>query len=87
MAQSFCISQKLIFMAERNLSELHEKAAHHFEEAAKHHREAAKNYSSGNDSSAAHEAHLAHGHAVAAVQQQREAAVAHVENCEHENLR
>lgn len=73
-------------MAERNLAAMHEKAAHQFEEAAKHHREAAKSYQQGDDTSASHQAHLAHGHAVAAIQNQRDAARAHVENCEHEDL-
>lgn len=56
----------------------HQKAAEHFEEAAKHHREAAEAYKVDSDSQASHHAHLAHGHAIFAVQQQREAAKAHV---------
>lgn len=69
---------KINIMDSKSIVSNHQKAAEHFEEAARHHREAARFYEKDADSEASHQAHLAHGHAIYAVQQQREAAQAHL---------
>jgi hypothetical protein len=63
----------------KELKKLHEKAAEHHEKAAEHHRAAAEHVSEGNHESAAHHAHVAHGHAIHAHENAGLASKKHVE--------
>ena len=51
----------------------HEKAAEHHEQASKHHKEVVKHHEFGDEKTAAHHAHIAHGHSAQATEQETEA--------------
>ena len=55
----------------------HQKAAELHDQASKHHKEAAKHYESGDDKTAAHHAHIAHGHTAQAAEEGTEASKKH----------
>ena len=57
----------------------HEKAAEHHEQASKHHKEAVKHHESGDEKTAAHHAHIAHGHSAQATEQETEASKKYAE--------
>ncbi|MFZ6814779.1 hypothetical protein ACO0K3_09955 [Undibacterium sp. Rencai35W] len=59
------------------LSEHHQAAARFHEHASRYHLEAAKHYESGQFEAATFHAHIAHGHALDALQQSDEAARIH----------
>jgi hypothetical protein len=68
------------------LKKLHEAAAEHYEKAAEHHRNAAEYASDGDHVEAAHQAHIAHGHALHGHEQAALATKKHIElNAEHEH--
>jgi len=51
----------------------HEKAAEHHDQASKHHKEAVKHHEAGDERTAAHHAHIAHGYSTQAAEQEMEA--------------
>ncbi|HXY70504.1 MAG TPA: hypothetical protein VEH62_13730 [Gemmatimonadales bacterium] len=66
-------------MTPSNAAEHHRRAAAHHEKAAKHHREAAKHHDKGDHASAAHHAHVAHGHHLRARDDAEEAVLTHLD--------
>ena len=64
----------------RHASSHHLKAAEHHALAARHHKEAAKHYKHGDYETAAHHAHIAHGHLMHAIDHTEEAAKSHAEH-------
>jgi len=65
---------------EQSPEQHHLKAAELYEQAAKQHREALSNFGSGDYKTAAHHAHIAHGHAVQATEQAMEASKKYAKN-------
>ncbi len=63
--------------------EHHQKAAECHEHAAEHHRDAAKCHESGDPKTAAHHAHIAHGHSAHAVEQEGECCKKYATCCEN----
>jgi len=62
---------------QQDFSRYHQDAAAHHERAMKYHKVAAQYYESGNHEAAGHHAHIAHGHALQALQYTEEAARHH----------
>jgi hypothetical protein len=73
----FLIQEKKMTQAQKDQESTqqqhHEKAAEHHEQASKHHKEAVKHHESGDEKTAAHHAHIAHGHSAQATEQETEA--------------
>jgi predicted nucleotidyltransferase len=74
----FLIQEKKMTQAHKP-QQHHEKAAEHHEQAAKHHKEAVKHHESGDEKTAAHHAHIAHGHSAQATEQETEASKKYAE--------
>ncbi len=62
-----------------NISKEHKVAADHHELAAKHHKEAAKSYDAGTPEVAGHQANIAHGHTLNALDHSEDAIKAHAD--------